>query len=250
MVNLEQITAIATTTFYKPGSENDAMRAEIAKKTVRNAADLGYPIVIVDGGSSDELLKEFQSYGQNVYVHVEPKMGMGESRRHALNLAMKLGRHVIAWVEPEKENYIHSIAKTVEPIFDGSADLVVPRRASLASYPLGQQQAESMGNLFWNKLTGHDLDMWFGPRTFRRDISAYFTTYNGEYGDKWDSIFIPVMDAIIGGENVKSVTVDYTHPAEQTAFEEQDLSLYLKRVKQLENLLPALETHWKKRKGI
>ena len=104
-----------------------------------------------------------------------------------------------------------------------------------------------MGNLFWNKLTGHDLDMWFGPRTFRRDISAYFTAYNGEYGGKWDSIFIPVMDAIIGGENVKSVTVDYTHPAEQTAFEEQDLSLYWKRVKQLENLLPALETHWKKK---
>ena len=55
------------------------------------------------------------------------------------------------------------------------------------------------------------------------------------------------MDAIIDGENVKSVTVDYTHPAEQTAFEEQDMSLYLKRVKQLENLLPALETHWKKK---
>ena len=62
----------------------------------------------------------------------------------------------------KKENYIFSIAKTVEPIADGSADLVVPRRASLASYPLGQQHAESMGNLFWNKLTGHDLDMWFG----------------------------------------------------------------------------------------
>lgn len=247
MANLEQITAIATTTFYKPGSENDAMRAELAKKTVRNAAALGYHIVIVDGGSSDEFLKEISSYGLDVHLHIEPKMGLGESRRHAISLAMKLGKYAIAWVEPEKADYIHSIADTVRPIDERVADIVVPRRASLASYPLGQQYAESMGNLFWNKLTGHDLDMWFGPRTFRRDISAYFTDYKGEYGDKWDSIFIPVMDVITDGKVVKSVTVDYTHPAEQTAFEEQDLSLYWKRVKQLENLLPALETHWKKK---
>lgn len=247
MANLEQIAAIATTTFYRPGSENDAMRAELAKNTIRTAAYMGYHVVVVDGGSSDEFLKEISSYGLEVHLHHEPKMGLGESRRHAISMAMKLGRYAIAWVEPEKADYIRSIADTVRPIDEGAADMVVPRRTSLDSYPTTQQHAEKLGNFFWKDLTGHDLDMWFGPRTFRRDIAAYFTDYNGEYGDKWDSIFIPVMNAIADGKKVASVNVDYTHPAEQTAFEDHRLDFHWKRIQQLQNLLPSLETHWKNR---
>ena len=160
---------------------------------------------------------------------------------------MDLGKSIIATTEPEKVDYIHNISETVNPIVAGFADLVVPRRNSLLSYPIAQQYAEMMGNAFWKELTGNDLDVWFGMRTFKRDIGAYFLDYNDEYGGKWDSIFIPVMDAIADGKIVKGVAVDYTHPAEQTAFEEHDLSFHLKRFKQLENLIPALETHWKKR---
>lgn len=249
MENLEQITTIATSTFYKAGSANDEMRAELAKRFVREAVRLGYSLVIVDCGSSDELLKNFQSYGQNVHVYLEQKMSLGQSRRHAIKLALELGKSVIATTEPEKVDYIHNISETVKPIIDGSADLVVPSRRSLNSYPVVQQYAEMMGNIFWKELTGNELDMWFGPRTFRKEMSTYFLDYNEEYGGKWDSIFIPVMDAIVDGKIVKSVVVDYTHPIEQTSFEEHDLSFHIKRFKQLENLIPALETHWKKRTG-
>ncbi|MBU2638681.1 MAG: hypothetical protein KJ955_06935 [Nanoarchaeota archaeon] len=246
MSHLEQITAIATTTFYKPGSENDAMRAELAKSTIRKATDLGYGVVVVDGGSSDELLREFERYGAQVFL--EKSMNMGQSRRHAIERARNLGREVVAWTEPEKDSYIPELYKTVEAVILGhGADIVVPRRHSLESYPVVQQHAEQLGNSFWKELTGHDLDVWVGPRTFTRDAAEYFLNYNGEYGDKWDSIFIPVMDAIIDGKNVKSVTIEYTHPRQQTALEEHDLTLYWKRLEQLQNLLGALEKHWKKR---
>lgn len=242
---LSDKVVIATTTFYKPDLESDIFRAESAKGMIRSATDLGYRVVVVDGGSSDELLKEFEVYGANVYVSLGS--GMGISRRHAIQLACNVGREIIAWTEPEKGGYIKELVKTVEPILSFSTDIIIPRRKSLSSYPTIQRHTEIAGNLFWAKLTGYGLDMWFGPRTFKREVSGYFLGYNGEYGDKWDSIFIPVMDIILDGKNVEGVTVNYAHPKKQTEIEEHDLGFCKKRFEQLTSLTNALDSHWKKR---
>ena len=50
--------AIATTTFYNPNSESDSFRIGLAKKSIRTACNLGYKVVVVDGGSPSTLLKE------------------------------------------------------------------------------------------------------------------------------------------------------------------------------------------------
>lgn len=236
--------AIATTTFYNPDSQSDTVRAEIAKKLVRTATDMGYRIVIVDGGSSQELLREFEGYGGIVYQ--EEQKGMGKVRRQAIREAYNTKRQIIAWTEPEKEDYIKEIMKTAVLVLEGNADLVVPRRKSMESYPTSQQLAEPLGNLFWEHLTGHSLDVWFGPRTWKREISDYFLKYDGKYGDKWDSIFIPVMDAIIQGKKVIGVEVDYIHPAKQTEIEEHDTRFDKKRVEQLDNLIKSLSLHWER----
>lgn len=242
--------AIATTTFYNPDSESDAVRADIAKNFVMRASEIGYSIVVVDGGSSDELLREFEGYGAK--VSPEEQRGMGKGRRQAIRQAYDSGRPVIAWTEPEKLGYIPKIWKTAYPLMTGSADIVVPRRKSMKSYPAAQQLAEPLGNLFWKHLTGQDLDVWFGPRTWKREISDYFLDYDGEKegnDDKWDSIFIPVMDAIIDGRRVISVDVDYVHPYEQSRIEENDPVFDRKRGEQLYNLMNSLSIHWEKKHG-
>ncbi len=242
--SISEKVAIATTTLYNPDLESDILRSEIAKSTVRRATNLGYEIIIVDSGSSDELLKDFERYGAKIFS--QQKKGMGSGRRQAIKEALDTKKEVIVWTEPEKENYISEIVKTAKPIIEGYADLVVPKRKSLKSYPTAQQYAELLGNSFWKRLTGYDLDMWFGPRTWKKELSPYFLGYSGEYGDKWDSIFIPVIDAIFDEKKVISVEVKYTHPPKQTEIEEHDLNFYTKRIEQLSNLLNALETHWKK----
>ncbi len=83
-------------------------------------------------------------------------------------------------------------------------------------------------------------------RKWRKELSDYFLNYNGEYGDKWDSIFIPVMNAIFDGKRVSGVEVEYTHPHKQTEMEEHNLTFYRKRVEQLENLMTSLEKHQRK----
>lgn len=243
-VELSSRVAIATATLYNLNSESDRVRAELSKKTIKLARKLGYEIVVVDGGSPDKLLREFGNCGAK--LHLQKTKGFGNSRREAIWYASNLGKDVIVWMEPEKAPYIPEIAKTVRPIVNGSADMVVPKRKSLKSYPSMQQSLERAGNLLWEKLTGLDLDVCFGPKAWRRELSSYFLDYGGEYGDAWGIIFIPVMDAISDGKRVISVEVDYTHPPEQTKVEEDDLEFHLKRIEQLYLLGNALITHTRK----
>ena len=246
MRDIARKVAIATTTRYNPDSESDFIRAEIAKRTVRNAVDLGYGVAVIDDGSPDELLKSFEEYGALVRTH--RNVSMGQSRRLAIQLADSTGRRITAWTEPEKEHYIPELWKTALPIIECKVDMTVMDRRPLDDYPTFQQLAETMGDVFFKDLTGHDLDMWSGPRTWRRELSHYFTNYNGEYGDKWDSIFIPVLDAILAGERVTGVKVDYKHPKDQTSFEDGNVVFHMKRIEQLESLTKAMKVHWEKQK--
>lgn len=172
---------------------------------------------------------------------------MGESRRQAIKEAYNTGKEIIAWIEPEKSDYIKEVTKTAIPIINGEANIVVPKRRSLESYPLLQQYSEKLGNLFWKNITGTNLDIWSGPRTWKREMSRYFLEYKGGYGDKWDSIFIPVMNAILDGLKVLSVEVNYEHPKKQTEIEEGNLEFDKKRLEQLTTLISAFEEHWAKK---
>lgn len=90
------------------------------------------------------------------------------------------------------------------------------------------------------------MDLWFGPRTWHRDLSNYFLNYNGEYGDKWECIYIPIINALMDKKRILGIEVNYINPPEQTAIEEHNLSYYQKRLEQLENLTKSITAHWEK----
>lgn len=253
--------AIGTTTFYKSSNE---LRAKLAERTIKNIVNRGYKMVVVDGSPNDEFRKVLEGSGAQVYV--ETQRGMGGSRREVLQYAHDLNTPVVAWTEPEKEGYASQIIKTVAPILNGDIDMVVPDRRiitdshfHLPTYPTSQVNEELFGDDCWRELTGTNLDVWSGPRTWRRDISKYFLDYDGNklsykdkngedisYGDKWDSIFIPIMQAILDGRKVKGISVNYIHPIEQTRLEEGNWAYTQKRLDQLNNLVPAFTDYWNK----
>jgi len=239
--------AIATSTFYNFNNPSDIIRANCARNMIRNAIDLGYSIALIDGGSPGELLDEFRRYGVNIFAEIE--RGMGKGRRQSFQEAYNLGKPVVAWIEPEKEHYIRELWKTTEPILEGKTDLVVPKRKSLDSYPEFQAREEELGNLFFKNLTGYDLDVWFGPRTWGRDITNCFTGYDGKFGDKWESIFMPILKAIHDGKRVSGVEINYTHPKEQTEIEKGDLKFDLKRIEQLSCLTNNMYAYWQSLKS-
>jgi glycosyltransferase involved in cell wall biosynthesis len=236
-------TVIATATLYDSNSENDAVRSELAKQMLKKAARFGYEVVVVDGGSSADLVEGFRRYAR---VFRQKAKGMGESRRQAFQHAYDTGKEIIIFTEPEKVSFIPKILKTVEPIALGKADIVVPKRKSLKSYPAYQQYTEQATNIFWKELTGTDLDITFGPRAWNRKETSYFLRYKGEYGDSWDCIYIPVMDALADGRRIVSVDVDFTYPRAQREAEEHDLAFVKKRIDALSFIADFSLDHWKK----
>lgn len=247
-------TALVTTTFYNSNSQIDRSRAEIATRAIKAAHDFGYRLVIVDGGSYDEFLRTIEGYGS---LFQENPRGMGSGRRQGIREGLKFEVPVIGWSEVEKEAYMREPWKTSVPILEDRADLVYPARPSLNDYPTSQQHAERFGNTVLMHLTGAQLDYWFGPKTWRRDISDYFLNYPPEnrtlelgkrkiqLEDKWDSLHLPVLDIIKAGKRVISVTVNYQHPRQQTIDEETDADMDLKRLEQLQNLVPASIAYWR-----
>ena len=107
-------TAIATTTFYKPNSEIGLNRQILAEKMIKNATNLGYAIIVVDGGSSEEFLRKIERYGAKVFEETE--RGMSPSRRQSIRGAYDTGRLVQSWIEPEKEGRDNSTRGAVSLI--------------------------------------------------------------------------------------------------------------------------------------
>lgn len=243
-----EYVAIATTTRYDPDTEIGRLRARLASDTVRDAIGFGYDVTVVDGSRYDDFKSLIERCGARLYDDTGETMGAG--RRQVLRLAEESGRDVVAWMEPEKADYVNSLAATALPILEGSASIVVPKRRSMESYPRAQALFEQAGNAAFKDLTGRGLDMWSGPRTMSRRGLSFFLNYDGRelgYPDLWDSIFNPVLDALFVGENVLGVPVDYRHPPEQTRWEEEHASeMNLKRLAQLENLVTAMTRHWQK----
>lgn len=238
-------TVIATTTF----SKKLCLRARLALETTKKAAQLGLPIVVVDGGSCQEL--RVGIIEQGAMLVDEKEHGMGPSRRQAIREAAGVAGPdgTVLWMEPEKwtlisqvfhlEHEMENYAFAEDAPSSARADIVVPKRRSMASYPPIQQAAELLGNMYFAKATGHALDVWVGPRLIGPRALPYFLDYKGEYGDKWDSIFIPIVRAIADGLKVVGCEVGYVHSPGQTAEEEKDPDMDLKRLGQLQSLVPS-----------
>jgi len=236
--------AIATTTLSKHGK---TVRPALALKTVKAARQMGIPIVVVYKGLRSPFIKKLEKHGTRAFP--EKKPGMGHGRRQALAEAARIAgkEGVVVWMEPEKHPFVRFIPALAKPIMKGRADLVIPMRSSLSSYPKDQQQEEALLNLVYEKIVGKKkADFTFGPRLMDAKALSHFLRYKGEYGDEWDSIVIPILRAIKTGLAVRYENVPYVHPKEQTREETGSARMFEKRIVQFCNIAPALIEEAKK----
>jgi len=230
---------IATSTLYQNLRE---IRARLALKTIETAKIMNIPIIISDSSPNLKIRKAFEEKGAIVF---RGPIEMGPGRRQIIEQALKISgkKTFIVWMEPEKYPLVPLLLSIISQA--ESIDMIIPGRKSLKSYPLSQQYAEPIGNRIFYLLTGLKLDVWFGPRIFVPECASFFLDYQGEYGDKWDSIFIPILRAIKAGKKITGIDIDYTHPKEQTVEEEKhEIQFAMKRIQQLNLLTNALVQEW------
>lgn len=259
---------LATTTLYPkwyPGEARtirdvEKVRGDLALGMIGLAKERGYQVVVVEDGSSEEFGEELKRKG--IEFHQGGK-GMGAGRRKTLEVAGELeGVQVIVWIEPEKAPLVKDcIEQAVAPIFEGQADIVVPKRdeASFDTYPKVQARYELKGNRLLNRLLRKrgllkeedpDIDFWFGPRIFENkpEISGLFQRRYEFVGKKemdagynpelWSGILVlPIIAALNEGYRVMSVEVPYRHPPEQTLSEKENSRFEEKRRMQYQNFI-------------
>ncbi len=224
---------LVTTTFSTSLTD---IRAKLALRTCREAAKHDYHIIVVDNSLCGEFKETLRATGAEVLPQQNP--GMGNSRRECLRAGLNTGAEVIVWLEPEKYPLVSLLEPCIEPIGE-LADVVVPRRRNLENYPKYQQWTEFSANWELGNITGRpDLDLFSGPRIMSRKAAEMMAEYQGERGDNWEILFIPVLWYLQTGMRVKSVVVNYVHPIEQRS--EDDELMRHKRDQQRHNLVSAM----------
>lgn len=249
--------AVYTSTLYKEDPVSK-VRAPLAIKFLENARDLGIRCVVTDSGSNQEFLDKLSGM-ENVTVvdDSEKKASMGESRRSALDKAEHLdGTEFFLYADPEKDDLItkENINEMLEMLRNDEADIVVPQRKSLESYPPFQAWVEKRANKRATELAegysesnqdSKPLDLWFGPKMMNRKGAKFFENYNDAKDklDKWDSIIVPVIEAHNAGLRIGTVEVDYDVDTTQRDSEVNDPTvakpMLKKRVEQYIKILEA-----------
>jgi hypothetical protein len=205
----------------------DEVRFHLAAQMVGNAVAMGYPVLVVDGSPiHDEVKRRLEMVG--ALVQLQEESGMGPSRRQVFTWARNVSRtDVFLWTEPEKTDLIRSIPTFVSPIVERDAELTIMQRtpASFASYPAHQVETEQRANRFFHGVTGLDFDLMSGPIGFHRDLLPSFAECNPaiRYGQGIRDTYIQqaaVLEAIVAGNRVKAVPLDFFYPAVQRHEEE------------------------------
>jgi hypothetical protein len=248
---------IFNSTLYKD-DKISKIRQELALNFFENARKLGIKCVVVDGGSNKEFLEKLKSFA-NVTLKIDPSLGMGESRREALRMAMeKFKNPYFLYADPEKYDLIKekTISLMISQLRESKADIIVPKRTSMKSAPTKLQawiekrannRARKIMNEGKEKKIEEELDLWFGPKMFNQDGAKYFQEYSGTL-DKWDSIIVPVVNAYRDGKNIRSVNIDYQYDPSEKKGEEGSREMAEKRLKQYREILAEFDPYWEKNK--
>lgn len=265
--------AIAAITYFpkwyrgtlKSIKHTDKIRGDLALECARKAAKLGYQMIVANGGSPKTFTKELSSISGILVVKRRGKK-RSPGKRVGIRIASKLpGVKVIVVSEAEKVSIVTDcIPQIVEPIINGSADVVVAKREQSlfkSAYPEYMYESEMEGNKIYNEVLMannllspnlESLDMFFGPRAFRNDqkiVSLFMKKYHilsSEYFDseEWsNTLYFPIILALKKRLRLKSVTVPFSYPEKQKKNEEasaKDVFIEKRRAQRMGLLIELL----------
>ncbi|RMG42640.1 MAG: hypothetical protein D6719_06000 [Candidatus Dadabacteria bacterium] len=238
---------VVSTTHYPEGSKTAEVRAELALNSVTELVSSGAELLLVDSGANSAFKERAVEAGAKILQ--QQGSTLGASRREAFSAGRDSGKKVIAYFEIEKRGFAEKLKDVCRPVLNGEAGMVIPARKTIESYPDFQQLSETLGNMYCYMICGHYFDLFFGPRIVSRETVTYFTGYQGEYGDSWEALFIPVLRALKDGVLIKSLEVDFEYPEEQLRVEANTRGFIEKRLFQLELVRKAVAAEWERLTG-
>lgn len=125
-------------------------------------------IILVDDGSTDETVEIARELGLHVFVH-DRNYGYGANQKTCYREALRTGAAVIAMVHPDYQYDPSLLPSVIEPILQGSADIVLGSR-------LMRESPVKQGMPWWKYVANRGLT-WLENVTFGLRLSEYHTGY-------------------------------------------------------------------------
>ncbi len=267
----------------------EAIQFKLALQAVQEAKRLRLIYVVIDGSPCADVRALLEQAGAIVVEQTRDGSGKytggkGGALRQGIQAACSLLdqkgqshkegeaglekklRAVIAFQEPEKIGLFCAYTDLAKLIWEGAADVVVPRRSEEAMRSLASEQyhSESFGNHHLANVLNHGLgsckvsagsdygekrsqegpyfyDWFFGPMLISRAVAAYWLQNTSPL---WDAQIVPAFQLLRekGIKRVKSVVVHpaYVHPAQQVEAEQGSPKWSGKRLQQLQAVISAV----------
>jgi glycosyltransferase involved in cell wall biosynthesis len=125
-------------------------------------------VILVDDGSTDATLEVARALGLEIFVH-DRNYGYGANQKTCYAEALRAGADVVVMVHPDYQYDPTLLPRMIEPILDGSADVVLGSR-------LKQGSALRQGMPWWKYVANRFLT-WVENRAFGLRLSEYHTGY-------------------------------------------------------------------------
>src|SRR3954449_9811388 len=128
--------------------------------------------LVIDDGSTDRTVEVAREHGVNHIVRLTNNKGLASGFQAGLDAALKLGADVIVNTDADNQYYGPDVARLVEPIVAGEADMVV-----------GDREVMSIEHFSPAKKTLQRLGSWVvrqASQTTVPDTTSGFRAYNRE----------------------------------------------------------------------
>jgi len=234
------LVSVTTIREGDPTDPIEALRATVFLDTAQSHRDLGLPLFAVFVDCSDVYLEKLTQLG--VTLEHQSESRMGGIRRQALRSASSAFPHAthFLWCEPEKPAFAQIAFANAEAIVSSGDTSYFFNRLSMTSYPAEQAHYYLFARSVASALLLFDFDYAFGPMILARCALRHFVEYRSEYGDLWDSILVPRLRLMKSGLPFQILNVAFQNDCRMTKVETGHPGIILKRLQQLNNVIPSL----------
>jgi len=135
-------------------------------------------VLIIDDGSSDETIKVAKACGVDHIIRNNVNKGLARSFQRGLDACLSLDADIIVNTDGDNQYCGADIAKLVEPILAGRADMVIGDRQTqdIAHFSPLKKHLQAIGSSSVRKLSGIDApDAVSGFRAFSRETAMRLT---------------------------------------------------------------------------
>lgn len=132
-------------------------------------------ILVINDGSTDNTGIVSRNAGADYIVTHKRNLGLAKTFRDGLNAALELGADIIVNTDADFQYNGTEISNLIQPILDGTADLVIGDRQinTLGHMPRGKAWGNKLATWVTRRVTGWPIhDAQTGFRAFTRDAAC------------------------------------------------------------------------------